>query len=126
MGLRWWSKIDENGKETWYFESLGEERETNKTDSFIFWTACYAVPIVWVLFAVTSIITFKFSQMTICIIGCGLAGVNLMGYIRCEKNHKSAVRGFLFNAAKKNISQDQMTKLSTMAAKEAFKASNHS
>lgn len=57
VGLRWWSKIDENGKETWYFESMGDqERLTNKTDSAVFWVAIYAVPIMWVLFAVTSII----------------------------------------------------------------------
>lgn len=104
VGLRWWSKIDENGKETWYFESMGEVRQTNKTDSAVFWVAMYAVPICWVLFAVTSIFSLQFSQLTICAIGCGLAGVNLLGYIRCEKNHKSAVRGFLFNQAKKNIS----------------------
>lgn len=97
VGLRWWSKIDETGKETWYFESLGEARQTNKTDSFVFWVACYAVPIIWILFALTSIISLKFSQLTICMIGCGLGGVNLMGYIRCEKNHKSHVKGFLFS-----------------------------
>ena len=61
VGLRWWSKIDENGKETWYFESMGEARETNKIDSLVFWVACYAVPAMWVLFAVTSVISLKFS-----------------------------------------------------------------
>ena len=121
VGLRWWSKIDESGKETWYFESMGEVRQTNKTDSAVFWVACYAVPICWVLFAVTSIFSLQFSQLTICAIGCGLAGVNLLGYIRCEKNHKAAVRGFLFNQAKKNISGEQMAQIGQMAAKEAFK-----
>jgi len=120
VGLRWWSKIDESGKETWYFESMGEARSTNRTDSLVFWVACYAVPIMWVLFAITSVISLKFSQLTICMIGCGLAGVNLLGYIRCEKNHKAQVRGWLFSQAKKNISQEQMTKLGTMAAKEAL------
>jgi len=100
---------------------MGESRETNKTDSFVFWGGCYAVPVMWVLFAVTSIIQLKFSQMTICIIGCGLASVNLLGYIRCEKNHKSAIKGFLMKTAVKNISQDQMAKIGTMAAQEAFK-----
>ena len=85
---------------------MGEVREVNKTDSLVFWVACYAVPVMWVLFAITSIFSLAFSQLTICAIGCGLAGVNLLGYIRCEKNHKAAVRGFLFNTAKKNISGD--------------------
>jgi len=76
---------------------MGEARSTNRTDSLVFWVACYAVPVMWVLFAITSVISLKFSQLTICMIGCGLAGVNLLGYIRCEKNHKAQVRGWLFS-----------------------------
>ena len=72
--------------------------------------ACYAVPVMWVIFAVTSVFSLKFSQLTICLIGCGLAGVNLLGYIRCEKNHKAHVRGFLMDQATKNISADQMAR----------------
>ena len=117
MGLRWWSKIDENGKEKWHFESLGEARMTNKTDSFCFWAALYAVPVMWVVFAVTSVFTLQFSQLTICLIGCGLGSVNLLGYIRCEKNHKAHVRGFLLDTASKNISADQMAKVGAMAFK---------
>ena len=125
VGLRWWSKIDDSGKETWYFESLGELRETNRTDSLVFWVACYAIPIIWLIFAMTSVFSLRFSQLTICMIGGGLAGVNLLGYIRCEKNHKSHVRGFLVDAAKKNISGDTIAKMGTMAAKEAMKGGNN-
>ena len=99
---------------------MGEARETNKTDSYVFWIASYTVPIVWVLFALTSVISLNFSQLTICFIGLGLASVNLLGYIRCEKNHKSHVRGFLMNQAKKNIGTENMAKMGAMAAKEAM------
>ena len=126
VGLRWWSKIDDAGKEKWYFESLGEARQTSKVDSLVFWVGCYAVPIVWIFFAVISVFSFKFSQLTICLIGCGLGSVNLLGYIRCEKNHKAAVRGFLFSQAKKNMSQEQMAKVGAMAAQEAFKGGSTS
>ena len=38
------------------FRSMGEQqRLANKTDSAVFWIAIYAVPVMWVLFAVTSI-----------------------------------------------------------------------
>ena len=121
MGLRWWSQINEQGKETWYFESMGESRMTNKVDTYVFWTACYTVPIMWILFAITSVVSLQFNQLTICVIGFGLAGVNLMGYIRCEKNHKAHVKGFLFSQAKKAVSQEQMASLGSMAAKEALK-----
>ena len=42
-----------------------------------------------------------------------------MGYIRCEKNHKAHVRGFLFNAAKDNLSADQIAKMGAMAMKSS-------
>ena len=42
-----------------------------------------------------------------------------MGDIRCEKNHKAHVRGFLFNAAKDNLSADQIGKLGAMAMKSS-------
>ena len=73
----------------------------------------------WCVFAFVSVISLKFSQLTICIIACGLAGVNLMGYIRCEKNHKAHVRGFLFNAAKDNLTGEQIAKMGAMAIKSS-------
>ena len=38
VGLRWWSVIDDHGKETWHFESLGESSNQNKVDNRVFWT----------------------------------------------------------------------------------------
>lgn len=56
-----------------------------------------------------------------CLIGLTLSATNLLGYIRCQKNHKSMMRGFLFQKAKENISPAQMTKLAGIAAQEAIK-----
>ena len=106
VGLRWWSAIKEDGTEEWYFESLGEERQTSKIDSSVFWVANYSVPILWGIFAFTSLLTLSFSQIGICLIGGMLGGINLVGYIRCEKNHKAHVKGFLFTQAKKNLTAE--------------------
>ena len=54
--------------------------------------------------------------MTICLVGAALGGVNLLGYIRCEKNHKAHVKGFILGQAKKNLSAEQMAKIGTTAA----------
>ena len=106
VGLRWWSAIKDDGTEEWYFESLGGDQKPSKVDSTVFWAANYTVPILWFVFAITSILTLNLSQVTICLIGGGLGGVNLMNYIRCEKNHKAHVQGFLIGQAKKNISKE--------------------
>jgi len=38
VGLRWWSRIKDDGKEEWIFESL-PERNSNKVDTRVFWSA---------------------------------------------------------------------------------------
>ena len=104
VGLRWWSHIKEDGTEEWVFESMGENRNSNGVDSKVFWISCYVTPIVWAVFIVISILSLNFGNVSICLIGAMLASVNLLGYMRCEKNHKAHVSGFLLNQAKKNIS----------------------
>ena len=121
VGLRWWSAIKDDGTEEWYFESLGENRQTSKVDKSVFWIANYTVPILWGLFAFTSLLSLNLGQIVLCLIGGTLGGINLLGYIRCEKNHKAHVQGFLIGQAKKNLSTEQMTKLGAMAAKEAMR-----
>merc|ERR1712061_647497 len=121
VGLRWWSKIKEDGSEEWIFESLGEQRKSNPIDANVFWMASYIAPILWVVFGVISVLSLKLNSLFICLIGATLGGVNLLGFIKCEKNHKAHVKGFLMGQAKKNLSADQMAKIGTMAAKEAMK-----
>merc|ERR1712117_462539 len=72
VGLRWWSAIKDDGTEEWYFESLGGDQKPSKVDSTVFWAANYTVPILWFIFAITSILTLNLSQVTICLIGGGL------------------------------------------------------
>lgn len=60
--------------------------------------------------------------MTICVIGTALGAVNLLGYVKCQKNHKMALKSFLVKTAKDNISQEQINKFGKMAAEQAMKA----
>lgn len=50
-----------------------------------------------------------------------LAMINLLGYIKCQKNHKAAMSSFLMRKAKENISADQMQKIGSMAAEQVMK-----
>lgn len=104
VGLRWWSHIKPDGTEEWVFESMGGEKKANQLDSTIFWLVSYISPLVWFILAISSALSFNFNNVSMCLVGSGLGGVNLLGYIRCQKNHKQLMRGFLFQKAKENIS----------------------
>lgn len=67
MGLRWWNEVNTGtGESTWVFESAdGRGASGNKTDSRFFWIALYAQPAWWVLLAVWSVLTFKFTSLSV-------------------------------------------------------------
>ena len=94
VGLRWSSRIREDGTEEWVFES--EAREINQADHRVFWITNYASPVVWVLLSLMNILTFSISNAMICVFAAGLSIVNLMGYRKCEANHDAKVKGFIF------------------------------
>ena len=54
-------------------------------------------------------------------VAAALGGINLLGYIRCEKNHKAHIKGFLIGQARKNISAEQMANIGSAVAAEAMK-----
>jgi len=92
------------------------DKKANGTDSTLFWLVSYVTPIVWLILAILQLITFNLNNFFMCLVGAILGGVNLLGYIRCQKNHKSMMSGFLFKQAKENISPAQMSKMAGMAA----------
>ena len=86
VGLRWWSRIKDDGKEEWIFESL-PERGQNKVDVRVFWTSQYVMSTVWVVFAIVNVLCFAVTDFTVCMVGAVLTITNTMGYIKCDKNH---------------------------------------
>ncbi|CDW75757.1 duf846 domain containing protein [Stylonychia lemnae] len=118
VGLRWSSEILDDGTEEWYFESL-EEKSQNKADSRVFWITTYGTPFIWVIFIIVSILSFSIANVTICLFGFVLSSTNLMGYSKCEKDHKQKLGNFLFSQAKDKLSIQQMAQIGGMAAKYA-------
>ena len=104
VGLRWWSHIKPDGTEEWVFESFGGDQKANQIDSTVFWLVSYITPLVWLILAISSALSFSLNNVSMCLVGFGLGTVNLLGYIRCQKNHKQLMRNFLFKKAKENIS----------------------
>ena len=111
VGLRWWNEQSEDGTESWIFESLDVSKHTyiyncinnvfientNKSDSKVFWIVNYGTPVAWVVFIIVSILKFNIENVTICLIALCLSVTNLLGYIKCEKNHNVKMKGFLYN-----------------------------
>lgn len=59
--------------------------------------------------------------MFICIVGVSLGTINLLGYIKCQKNHKVALKSFLMKKAVDSISPDQMAKWTKIASDQVIK-----
>lgn len=59
VGLRWWTDFDQEGKETWKYESYDREYITNKVDVAFFWTSQISGTIVWVVFLLLSILSLS-------------------------------------------------------------------
>jgi hypothetical protein len=96
VGLRWWNEINEDGTNSWLFESK-DNRVVNKTDSRIFWGALYIAPIIWILFALMSLLSLSFKWFLVDIVALSFNIANLLGYYKCEKDAKQKLGGFLGN-----------------------------
>jgi hypothetical protein len=59
------------------------DRKANTVDSTVFWLFSYVMPIVWLILAILQLVTFSLNNFFMCMVGCVLGGVNLVGYIRC-------------------------------------------
>jgi hypothetical protein len=109
VGLRWWNEMKEDGSEQWIFESMDVSKNkipiksyilsenTNKSDNRVFWVSSYLTPAIWFLLIIVSILKFNLQNVSICVLAVGLSLTNLMGYIKCEKNHQQKLKGFLYN-----------------------------
>lgn len=87
VGLRWWSEIDENGVEKWVFESNDQKKEVGATDSFVFWSSLYMMPIIWAIFMFVDLISLKIFWVIVAFTCMLLSGANVVGYYKCQKDH---------------------------------------
>ena len=114
VGLRWWCQIDENGNEKWVYESREDQVPQGKTDSFVFWTWLYVTPVVWAVFAVLELLSFKPVWVMTAII-CGvMSGTNFLGYYKCSKdqqNKLSQMQGKAMGFAITNLAKNYMPKI---------------
>ena len=90
----------------------------NQSDSRVFWLSTYGTPVLWIIFMIVSVLSFKIQNVTICLFGFMLSNTNLIFYIKCEKDHKSKLQGFLIGQAKQRLTVQQVAKLGEIAIKQ--------
>jgi hypothetical protein len=88
----------------------------------VFWSVSYLYPILWVVLGLLHLLTFNLPMFFLSVLCIVMSGANLLGYIRCQKNHRQMIQGMIYSKAKENISQEQINKMATMAAEQAMKA----
>lgn len=59
VGLRWWTALDEQGREKWTFESFDTEVQVNPIDSAFFWYGQLLYSVFWCLMFVLKVLTFS-------------------------------------------------------------------
>ncbi|KAF2072052.1 hypothetical protein CYY_006642 [Polysphondylium violaceum] len=107
VGLRWWNQVNDDGTNSWYFESASPDQRPNPTESFIFWMALYFTPLVWLLFLILSLLSFSFNWSIITIIALSLSIANVYGYFKCSQDSSTS---YATSFATKYIGQSLLQK----------------
>ena len=121
-GLRWWNKIDNDGKSEWIFECLTDEKRVrlSQFEVICFWIGLIIPNILWILTVLTCTLTFKPHYLVIVVISAILASTNTAGFIRCYLNQLKQMKNKLKEKTNKYIVKkatetviDQLTKPSS-------------
>ncbi|XP_056285426.1 Golgi apparatus membrane protein TVP23 homolog B isoform X13 [Pseudoliparis swirei] len=99
VGLRWWNQVDHDGRSHWVFESrkgVGKP-PASESESRIFWVGLIVCPMLWVLFAFSTLFSFKIKWVPVVAMGVVLQGANLYGYVRCKLGGKTSLKNMATN-----------------------------
>ncbi|KAM3859916.1 Golgi apparatus membrane protein TVP23 homolog B [Diretmus argenteus] len=99
VGLRWWNQVDDDGQSHWVFESrkgTGKQQVLD-SESRIFWLGLIVCPILWVIFAFSTLFSFRIKWLAVVIMGVVLQGANLYGYVRCKVGSKTSFKNMATN-----------------------------
>jgi hypothetical protein len=88
VGLRWESRLREDGTSFWVYEALEDKSRITAIDSTIFWGAMWMSPILWASLLVIGVLKFNVAWLLIVVVALTLNSINLLGFIRCRKGAK--------------------------------------
>ncbi|KAM3592765.1 uncharacterized protein V6R79_024790 [Siganus canaliculatus] len=99
VGLRWWNQVDDDGHSRWVFESRkgAGKQQGSDAESRIFWLGLIVCPILWVIFAFSTLFSWNIKWVPIVIMGLVLQGANLYGYVRCKVGGATSFKNMATN-----------------------------
>lgn len=99
VGLRWWNQVDDDGHSRWVFEARKDsgKQQSSNSESRIFWLGLIVCPVLWVIFAFSTLFSFKIKWVPVVIMGVVLQGANLYGYVRCKVGGKTSLKNMATN-----------------------------
>ncbi|XP_034414141.1 Golgi apparatus membrane protein TVP23 homolog B [Cyclopterus lumpus] len=99
VGLRWWNQVDDDGHSHWVFESRkgAGKPAVSDSESRIFWIGLIVCPVLWVVFAFSTLFSFKIKWVPVVAMGVVLQGANLYGYVRCKVGGKTSLKNMATN-----------------------------
>lgn len=90
VGLRWWAECHSGpnsaGNKTWLFEARQSQVAPNNSDAQVFWWTLYALPTIWAILLMSSILSFSLFWSVCAMICLCLHAINLIGYNKCDKD----------------------------------------
>ena len=97
VGLRYWNEVDDTGESKWQFESRDEGgmRKIDPGEKRIFWLTLYVAPMIWLVFLSSSLMKLNFNYALVCAMAIAMLGTNLIGYIKCSKDQKDQISGYV-------------------------------
>ncbi|KAM3135125.1 hypothetical protein pb186bvf_012771 [Paramecium bursaria] len=105
VGLRWWSQINEDGTETWKYESMDATFEANECNSSVFWFTQLITTLVWLVFFIIEFLALSWLWAILALTGFILAGINLSGYYKCRGAHQKKAKEYMTRIGLKAMQQ---------------------
>lgn len=94
VGMRWWNTMDKNGGTKFRFESYDQEFQSNRVDSFFFWTSLIVNTIIWGVFLVLNVLSFALFWSILNGFCFFMSALNLYGYYKCRSDHSGKIKKY--------------------------------
>ena len=103
------SASKEDGTSNWKHESIRDPSALVASDATLFWTALIVAPLLWGLFALSALLSLKFSWLLIVGIAMSLNCSNLIGYYYCRKDAGKQIQGLVAQGALQAVASGQFS-----------------
>jgi len=92
-GLKWGKIIEENGRETFYYDCKKDEKTINNVDKKFFWTLLVVSACFWAISLILNILSF--SKLLMILLPFSLNAYNLYAFFKCSREQQDKMNQFI-------------------------------